>query len=241
MADNNNQQFQVTTSLISLFDTNSYQLRLSGIDSGLSIAIWEPEVDPTGKLSFPQNKRHSVILNPEAVEALSLAIKNKITPLYESGQNFKVGVPTNRGCSNVIDILGLDGKVYLRMHKNVNADRVPEKTLIFEFADTTIMTNYNPQTGEFDAETIPVQFAFFCEVINAYTMIGQVAGHSGRVAMKFTIGSFYSYLQAIAGKLGAVVQTGYQRGAPRQGNGGGQQTEYNGQMNEVDSISALLS
>ena len=241
MADNNNQQFQVTTSLISMFDTNSYQLRLSGMDSGLSIAIWEPEVDPSGKLSFPQTKRHSIILNPEAVEALSYAIRNKITPKYEAGENFKCGIPTNRSCTNIIDILGLDGKIYLRMHKNVNADRVPEKTLIFEFSDTTIMTNYNPQTGEFDADTIPVQFAFFCEVVNAYTMVGQVAGHSGRVAMKFTIGSFYSYLQAIAGKLGAVVQTGYQRGAQRQNGGGNQQTEYTGQMNEVDSISALLS
>jgi len=239
MADNN-QQFQVTTSLISMFDTNSYQLRLSGMDSGLSIAIWEPEIDPSGKLSFPNTKRHSIILNAEAAEALSYMIKHRVVPDYEAGKNFKYGIPTNRSCTNVIDILGLDGKIYLRMHRNVNADRVPEKTLIFEFSDTTIMTNYNPQTGEFDAETIPVQFAFFCEVVNAYTMVGQVAGHSGRVAMKFTIGSFYSYLQAIAGKLGAVVQTGYQRGAPRQ-NGGGQQTEYNGQMNEVDSISALLS
>ncbi|MCM1213946.1 MAG: hypothetical protein NC548_05410 [Lachnospiraceae bacterium] len=240
MADNN-QQFQVTTSLISMFDVNSTQLRLSGMDSGLSVAIWEPEIDPSGKLSFPANKRHSIILNAETVQALSLTIKNNILPKWEAGENFKCGIPTNRNCSNVIDFLGKDGKIYFRMHKNVNADRIPERTLLFEFSDTTIMTNYNPQTGEYDAETIPTQFAFFCEVINAYNMVGQVAGHSGRVAMKFTIGSFYSYLQAIAGKLGAVVQTGYQRGAPRQNGGGNQQAEYNGQMNEVDSISALLS
>ena len=46
MADNKNEQFSVTTSLISMFDENGYQLRLAGMESGMSIAIWIPQVTP---------------------------------------------------------------------------------------------------------------------------------------------------------------------------------------------------
>ena len=54
MADNKNEQFSVSTSLISMFDENSNQLRLAGMESGMSIAIWVPQVSPERKMTFPQ-------------------------------------------------------------------------------------------------------------------------------------------------------------------------------------------
>lgn len=244
MADNQNNQFQVTTSLISMFDENSNQLRLAGLESGLSVAIWVPEITPEGKMTFPQEKRTSVILGADAVSALNWIIKNRIIPAWDSGKDFKIGVPTNRSATNIIDIIGVNGDIYLRMHKELDGDRKPKTSLIFKFVQTPTTTNYNPQTGEFDTELVPAQFVMFCDTIAAYTYVGSVAGHSGRVAQRFTINSFYQYLQAIASKLGAVVQTGgYNRGGA-QGNSYGStagQSAYTGQMNEVSSMDALLS
>ena len=46
MAETKNDQFSVSTSLIGMFDENGYQLRLAGMESGMSIAIWVPQVSP---------------------------------------------------------------------------------------------------------------------------------------------------------------------------------------------------
>ena len=71
-----------------------------------------------------------------------------------------------------------------------------------------------------------------------------MSGHGTRVATKFTISSFYNYLQAISAKLGVVVNTGYKKNPPIDGNksyGSTPQTGgYNGQMQEVSSINDLL-
>ena len=46
ITNNRDRQFSVTTSMISMFDENSNQLRLSGLESGLTVSIWVPQVSP---------------------------------------------------------------------------------------------------------------------------------------------------------------------------------------------------
>lgn len=245
MADNRNNQFSVTTSLISMFDENSYQLRLSGLESGLSFAIWVPQVSPEGKMTYPQEARFNTIMNADAVGALDWIIKNKIVPDWQAGKDFKYGVPCNRSMTNMIDIIGQSGEIYLRVSKDIDENRQAKHVYQFKFTNTPIVIGYDPQTGNFDVDKVPAQFTMFTEVIAAYTAVTYCAGHGARVAEKFTISSFYNYLQAIAAKLGVVVNTGYRRNAPLEGNnnsyGSNPQTGgYNGQMQEVASINELL-
>lgn len=245
MADNKNNQFSVTTSLISMFDENSYQLRLSGLESGLSFAIWVPQVSPEGKLSYPQESRFTTIMNSDAVGAMDWLIKNRIVPDWQAGKDFKYGVPCNRSMTNMIDIIGQNGEIYLRVSKDIDENRQAKNVYQFKFTNTPIVIGYDPQSGNFDVDRVPAQFTMFTEVIAAYNAVAYSAGHGVRVAERFTISSFYNYLQAIAAKLGVVVNTGYRR-APFDGNntnsyGSNPQTGgYNGQMQEVASINELL-
>ena len=112
MADNKNEQFSVSTSLISMFDENSNQLRLAGMESGMSIAIWVPQVSPEGKMTFPQQSRFNTILSSDTVGSLDWLIKNRIVPDWQAGKDFKYGVPANRSMTAMIDIIGISGDIY---------------------------------------------------------------------------------------------------------------------------------
>ena len=239
MADNKNEQFSVTTSLISMFDENGYQLRLAGMESGMSIAIWIPQVTPEGKMTFPQQSRFSTILSSDTVGSLDWLI-----PDWQAGKDFKYGVPANRNMTSMIDIIGSGGEIYLRISRDIDEDRKAKNVYQFKFVNTPIIVGYDPQTGAFDVDHVPAQFTMFTEVVSAYTAITALSGHGTRVATKFTISSFYNYLQAISAKLGVVVNTGYKKNPPIDGNksyGSTPQTGgYNGQMQEVSSINDLL-
>ena len=241
MADNKNEQFSVTTSLISMFDENGYQLRLAGMESGMSIAIWIPQVTPEGKMTFPQQSRFSTILSSDTVGSLDWLIKNRVIPDWQAGKDFKYGVPANR---NMTSIIGSGGEIYLRISRDIDEDRKAKNVYQFKFVNTPIIVGYDPQTGAFDVDHVPAQFTMFTEVVSAYTAITALSGHGTRVATKFTISSFYNYLQAISAKLGVVVNTGYKKNPPIDGNksyGSTPQTGgYNGQMQEVSSINDLL-
>ncbi len=245
MADNKNEQFSVSTSLISMFDENSNQLRLAGMESGMSIAIWVPQVSPVGKMTFPQQSRFNTILSSDTVGSLDWLIKNRIVPDWQAGKDFKYGVPANRSMTAMIDIIGISGDIYLRISRDIDEDRKAKNVYQFKFVNTPVIIGYDPQTGNFDVDHIPAQFTMFTEVISAYTAISALSGHGTRVATKFTVSSFYNYLQAIAAKLGVVVNTGYKKNPPIDGGnksyGSNPQTGgYNGQMQEVSSISELL-
>lgn len=245
MAETKNDQFSVSTSLIAMFDENGYQLRLAGMESGMSIAIWVPQVSPEGKMSFPQQSRFSTILSADTVGSLDWMIKNRVIPDWQAGKDFKYGVPANRSMTAMIDIIGVNGDIYIRISRDIDEDRKAKNVYQFKFVNTPIIIGYDPQTGAFDVDHVPAQFTMFTEVISAYTAISSLSGHGVRVATKFTISSFYNYLQAIAAKLGVVVNTGYKKNPPIDGAnkpyGSTPQTNgYNGQMQEVSSINDLL-
>ena len=242
----NNQQFSVTSSLVSMFDENSNQLRISGMDSGLQIAIWIPETNSEGRMNYPREKRYSVILSQEAAAAFNDVANKKMLAAYENGQNFKKGVATNRTATNFIELIINDGSVYLRLCKDLDQNKMPKSTNIFKFSKTNLITDYNPQTGEFDIEPADIQLALFCNTLSAYTGIAMAAGHGSHVAMNYSIGRMYQYLQAIASKLGAAVNTSSYGGNNNQSNTTGgsnypQNSSYNGPVNETSDINALLS
>lgn len=250
MADNN-RQFTVTTSLISMFDETGAQLRLAGLESGMSIAIWTPQINPDGKTTYPQEMRFNTMMSTDTVASLNWLIRNRIVPDWEAGKDFKYGIPCNRSMTAVIDIIGVGGEIYLRMSRDIDENRQAKNVHQFKFTNTNILLNYDPQSGAFDIDKVPAQFTMFTEVIAAYNAVTYSAGHGSRVANKFTISSMYNYLQAIASKLGVVVDTGYRRNPPLTGgntvNSGNssygatpQTSGYNGQMQEVASITELL-
>ena len=249
MADN--KQFTVSTSLISMFDETGSQLRLAGLESGMSIAIWSPQVNPDGKTTYPQEMRFTTMMSTDTVASLNWLIRNRIVPDWEAGKDFKYGVPCNRSMTAVIDIIGSGGEIYLRMSRDIDENRQAKNVHQFKFTNTNILLNYDPQSGAFDIDKVPAQFTMFTEVIAAYNAVTYSAGHGSRVANKFTISSMYNYLQAIASNLGVVADTGYRRNPPLTGGntvnngnsyyGANPQTSgYKGQMQEGASIYEIV-
>lgn len=237
-----NANFSVTTNMISMFDENSNQLRIAGYDTGLQIAIWVPTITPEGKLTFPQEGRHSVILSQTAVAALDYLIKNELTDKIASGTEYKKGVPTGRSASSFVDLiytpgLDTDGSVYLRISRDVDANKAAKEVYLYKFMKDPVTVGYNPQTGEFETEMIDAQFALFCDTISAYTAITMPAGHGAHVSEHFELSRMYRYLQGIATKLGVTITTEY--GNTQQPSNS--QASYTGQINEAADISALLS
>ena len=248
MADNNqNNQFTVTTSLISLFDENGNQLRLNGLENGLSIAIWVPAVSPDGRRTYPVPQRINTILNPVSAAMFGQTLAKDFVPCFEDGKNCVRGIHTNMNRTNMVALEINNGDIFLKIYKDINQDNVAKDIYSFKFSKTPLVKDYDGVSGQFEVEYIDAQFYLFVETVRAYTMIGEMAGHSNRVANKFTISSFYQYVQAIAAKLGVVVQNQYQHTGGQGGNYQGQNNApvpapggYTGQVNEVDDINALL-
>ncbi len=242
MPANTNQtaRFAVSSSIVSMFDENSNQLRLAGYDAGMQIAIWEPEISPDGKMTFPEAKRHTVILSQEAIATLDHIIRNEVAEKIASGQSYKKGIPTNRASTNIIDIIVDNGSAYLRMSKELDADKKAKGTYLYKFAKDPVVVNYNPQSGEFDVEMVDAQFALFSSTVSMYTAAG-VYGHGAKYQMNFNMNRIHQILQAIATKLGVTINPGYNGGNSSSTGAASQQPQYNGPMTEASDISALLS
>lgn len=243
MADNqrNNARFAVSSSLVSMFDGNNNQLRLAGYDAAMQIGIWVPAISPEGKMTFPQENRHSLVLSHEVVATLDHIIKNQVLPAIENDRSFKKGVPANRAGTAIVEIIVQDGHVILQMNTNLDANKVAKETFQYEFAKDPVITGYNPTTGEFEVEMVDAQFALFCNTISMYTTVSTY-GHGSKYQMDFSMSRMYQMLQAIATKLGVAINTGYSSGhSNNAGSGPASQPQYNGPINEAGDISALLA
>lgn len=246
VTNNRDRQFSVTTSMISMFDENSNQLRLSGLESGLTVSIWLPQVSPEGKMSYPREMRIDTIMQVDSVASLNWLIRNRVVPDWQAGKDFKYGVPCNRSMTNVIDIIGESGEIYLRISRDIDENRIAKNVYQFKFVNTPVLINFDPNSGNFEIDKVPAQFTMFTEVIAAYNAVTACAQHGARVGMKFNMSSMFKYLQAVSAKLGVTVENSYRSnpGFTNTNNnsyGSNPQTNgYNGQMQEVSSLNALL-
>lgn len=235
-----NANFAVSTNMVSMFDENSNQLRIAGYDTGLQVAIWVPSISPEGRMTFPQEGRHSVVLSQTAVAALDYIIKNQLMDRVVSGQEFKKGVPTGRNATSFVDLIHKDGAIYIRISKDADANKVAKEVYLYKFMQDPVTVGYNPQTGEFETEMIDAQFALFCNTISAYAAFSMPAGHGAHVGEHFELNRMFRYLQGIATKLGVTITTEYTNGGGSTQQSGSQ-AAYQGQINEASDISALLS
>lgn len=221
---NQNQQFTVTTSLLSFFDDASYQLRIAGLESALSISIWTPAVSPEGKVTYPREARVNLNLHPANVKALFDAIMDKegLLENFQNGKDDCVGLYSNNARTNMVTVSCRSGDFYLNLYKEIGEDKKPKQVYQFKFVKTPVIHGYDPNTGEFEVKPVESQFGLFVKTLEAYSMIGEMAGHSVRTACKFTISKFYDYLGAIAAKVGATLPQNY----PPRNNYNNYQSQY---------------
>jgi hypothetical protein len=133
---------------------------------------------------------------------------------YKKGENKTIGVFTKQDRSNMIEISYRDADFYLAIHKGIDpATLIPKFTTEFKFAKTTIITNYNRTDGKIEVEELEGYFYLFNKIVLDYTTAGcGIYGHSVRNTNKTMNDKMFRYLNEIALKVGASVQTfaGYQ-------------------------------
>lgn len=247
MPDNQSNRMSVSTNIVSMFDDQSVQLRIGGLDNAMSLAFWLPVQGDNGRNSYPQDHRISVVLTPERVAALDYVIQEQILPAMQEGKRISRSVFTSRSCTNMIQVSMEEDGIYLYLHKDINEDRIAKETYRFHFEDFMILTTYASKTGEYEMDKCLATFYLFTQTVHAFVQDpGGVSAHGNRVGSRYATDKIFSYLTAIAQAVNAVVQ------APSYGNGGnrnytnpgfsGNSSENSAapQMQELNSLSDIL-
>lgn len=204
---NQTKQFQVNTNLVSMFDEQSVQLRLGGLDNALSVAFWLPTQGENGRNTYPQENRYSVVLPPERVAALCYLLDNDIVPAYNEGRDISRSIFTTRNNSSMLQISVEDGEIYIYLHREINEDRIPKETFRFHFNSFMVLTKYDPKTGDYDVSSIQAMFYLFYQTIKMYTLDGCSGSttHAYRHANRYNTDKIFRYLEAIATKLAVTI------------------------------------
>lgn len=205
----------VTTSMIQLFDNNKMQLRLSGLDSSLMLALWVPDVDPvTGKTTYPKDKRFDTLLGIDNVASLAKMLDDVIIPAYLENKPAKISLFTNRNRDKILEI-GVNetgDTIYLVFHVSVDpATMISSQSYVYTFSKTVYSDNYAPSTGEFDVKTCEGNFYVFASVVQNFIHAGGAAvnAHGFRKGNEYTVAQLFNYLKGIANKLGVTVENTY--------------------------------
>ena len=209
--NNSNSQFNnpnVNTNSLTMFDQNSIMLKLSFLDECLSIGIWTPVVDASGKKTYPQEQRNTFVLTSQRVEALYELILYKVIPALKEGRDYNGGVFTSNKKDRVFEILVKEETLYAYLHTNIDENRHPANTTVFEFQKTPTIENYNTTTGDFIMNDNNSGFYLFTKVLDGFLLhISHITTHSFRYANRFTTEKVFDYLKEIALKLGVNVQS----------------------------------
>lgn len=239
----NQRQFQVTTNMLSMFDDQSVQLRLIGLDNALSIAFWLPVPNEGGKNSYPQDHRFSVILPPERVAALCYLLDNDIVPAFNAGKNISRGIFTTRANTTMLQISIEEGEIFLYLHRNINENRIPGDTMRFHFNSFMVLDKYDPRTGDYDVSSIQAAFYLFYQTVKMYTMDGCSGSstHAYRHINRYNTDKIFRYLEAIATKLAVTVATPQYQNSHQGGFNNPAPNQIQGpQMKESDDLASLM-
>lgn len=248
-------QFQINTNLLSMFDDQSVQLRMGGMENALSIAFWLPVPTDAGKNSYPMDHRISVILPPERIAALDKMVIDDIIPAYNRGVNCTRGLFTSRSNTNMLQVSIEDGEMYLYYHRNIDENRIPKDTIRFHFTNCMTVTQYDPKTGEYAVEGIQAQFYLFHKTLQTFAADGctGASAHGHRNSNRFSTDKIFRYLEGIAAALNVVVpsytfggqrqptQSGFSAGMSASADAAPASTTQPTQIRELDDLNAIIS
>jgi len=244
--NNNNSQFQkvnINTNSLTFFDDNGVMLKCGFLNENISISFGTA-VDNNGKRSYPNDKRDNLLLTSDRVGALYCLIKDKFLPAIEKGEDYNGGVFTSMKKDQVFELRiehqnGV-AEIYALFHRNIDANRIPQKTVVFKFTKVPVIEKYNTTNGEFLLDEIDAQFYMFIKLIEGFVIAGanNVTAHSYRNANHYTTDKIFKYLGEMAAKMGISVAS-----SPAYNNGFDKSTS-NADMpaiEEIDDFGDLLS
>ena len=205
---NSNNRINISTSMFTIWDDNGNQLRISCLDTGLSLAIWQPVFNQDGRRTYPQEFRSNTIVRESSAIALNQIICVDILNAYENKMNIKKGIFTNNSHTTMIEVEVKNDKFYLTIYRGCDATtHIPAFTSTFTFGSYNIISDYDPKTGEYNTETIQAEFFLFAKAISAYCDLcaGYIAGHGVQVTENQKNTKFMQYLISIMNAVHAEI------------------------------------
>ena len=230
MAYNNNQTTSkfnqnhnaVSTNGIMMF-SGDMSLKLSFLDDAISIAFIPAVINEDGSRRFPKENRVYAILKLEAVVAFLRKMDSFFIPksveMYEEYLKdpnanippIEMGVPTNAQYTTMVTLYfdkPKDGAYVpqLRLHTDIDENRIPKKTMTYDFGVRPVFNKYDPATGEFELSKDQVQFYLFYETLWEFVKSAtNASAHADRVVNSYTAKEQRNLVRQIAQKNGIAV------------------------------------
>lgn len=242
MAYENNDKLTINTNGVTFFGTDDTMLKMGFYDTCMTIGFWSGVRDSaTNKLSFPKEARISAMLTPATSMGLETVLNTRFLPKMSEGKAYKGGVFTNKAKTSVIDIeIGEDGKARLYYYREIDSDRHPKFTNIFEFPKEVIIEDYNATSGEFNITEVNSYLYLFIKAVVAFNDTCNAANaHAERLANAYSNKSITTYLTKIAAKLGIQTDS-YQKSSGGFDNSFENNDAVNAKVEIADSIESLM-
>lgn len=203
MADyNNNGRTQVSTGLVSFFGENQRLLKISAMDTSISIAFCEP-MEVNGKTTYPKEQRHIAMITYDRAMALYQQVVDYILPSYKEGRPDCIGCYTNMDRSGRITISVDEDQQFKLVFVRKNG----ETEYMNEFQFTPIMAfhdSHGTTNEKFVANNVQAQFLIFVELLRGFSTLSSTSlvGHSERLANQYFMNRLYDYLAVLSAKMG---------------------------------------
>lgn len=240
--DNNNRKSIISTGY-QFYNENATMVVSFWNDIFISIKMYPalPESERTETRQYDYDKGVTTAINSYKSSQL-FAQFGDITRAFDNGEeasyyvdvsgNNLIGIGTKK-----IDIKGEKTQVcYLAIHKNLNENKIPEKSFYFYFGDKYIIKDYNPNTGDYrQTITKSGDFITFMDILRSQSIAANKAiAHSVKVVLNSTFNKFDMKIDAIANNLKVKYPNSYssryQTGKKLFGNSSQSDTE------EMDSV-----
>lgn len=192
--NNNNGSLNVNTKIRTMYGDTAC-MQLSYWNENISIRI-NPlsSVTDAGIRQYDYNRRGSTALTPDKCLALANEIKDKILPEIEKVKTSKklekpvsVGLTVGtKGSSFFVEYKDDDKGIpslYVTLYTNVGPDNKAPKegTYTYKFAKTTVVENYDPETGTGTESTTEAEFTYFYEKLKGMPAVQGSAAHSSNM------------------------------------------------------------
>lgn len=214
------QRVKVSTQGIAFFNEEKAMLKIVYLEDAVTVSINYPLITD-GKTTYPQEMRHSVLINQNNVAALVKLICEVIIPSYEKGENKDAGVFTNRARTQMFEVLEKGGTFFAVIHDEIE-NRIPKNTYIFKFDKTMTIQDYDTEALSFNSEELDAQFYVFCKVLESFMLLGNgVTAHEYQYRQSYFIDQVRRLITALDTRFNLGI--GYKRtsdGTNNYGNSG---------------------
>lgn len=222
---NNQNQNTVNTNSIPMYNGDMC-LRISFMNDSLSLSFIPVVIRDDGTRSFPKDNGQWCVIKLEYAVLMSNWLKQYFIP--QAKANFDkqiadpnlnldpvvVGIPLNKDNTNMIVFKYVspspDGAMVptITLHSGIGENRLPSKSISYEFGIKRIFTEYDDKTGNYAYSMDQVQFWVFLKTLEHFIEASTMAEvHAAKLGNSFVNREMRGLIRQIAQKNGISTNT----------------------------------